>query len=306
MQRIASKRVNRHVEQQDMRPSPRESRRNAGRGRSRHGRWSPRRSRPPRARARCGARSADSGGSAPRHGRAVRRGASATRSRASSMRLGHRLFAEHMAAALKRRRDDAMARRRHDDVEQQIGLGPLRAESSTSAAIATSSRPYSLARPAARGLRRGRRGRRSRTSAISRRLQARPGSSRRSRPDRPQRHRRSPLGRAPWACRAVNVYETRRARYLSRWRADAPYEAPREGGDRVDPEFAILRAISNMSIGTVSRALNDKADVNPVTRQRVREAAARARLFAEPVGPQPAARPDRPRRRHRPRPPTIA
>src|ERR1700758_5312718 len=31
----------------------------------------------------------------------------------------------------------------------------------------------------------------------------------------------------------------------------------------------------DISIGTVSRALNDRADVNPSTRQRVREAAAR-------------------------------
>src|SRR5271170_7568215 len=31
----------------------------------------------------------------------------------------------------------------------------------------------------------------------------------------------------------------------------------------------------DISIGTVSRALNDRADVNPLTRQRVREAAAK-------------------------------
>ena len=52
----------------------------------------------------------------------------------------------------------------------------------------------------------------------------------------------------------------------------------------------------DISIGTVSRALNDRADVNPLTRQRVREAAARARLFAQPVRPQPAPRSHRPRR----------
>ena len=54
-----------------------------------------------------------------------------------------------------------------------------------------------------------------------------------------------------------------------------------------------------LSIGTVSRALNDRDDVNRETRQRVLEAAAGARLFAQPVRPQPQARADRPRRHDR-------
>ena len=37
--------------------------------------------------------------------------------------LGHRLFAEHVAAPGEARRDDLMARRRHDHVEQQVGTG---------------------------------------------------------------------------------------------------------------------------------------------------------------------------------------
>ena len=38
-----------------------------------------------------------------------------------------------------------------------------------------------------------------------------------------------------------------------------------------------------LSIGTVSRALNDRPDVNDETRARVKEAAMRAGLRAEPV-----------------------
>ena len=38
-------------------------------------------------------------------------------------RFRHRLFAQHMAARREPRRDDLMARRRHNDVEQQVGMG---------------------------------------------------------------------------------------------------------------------------------------------------------------------------------------
>ena len=64
-----------------------------------------------------------------------------------------------------------------------------------------------------------------------------------------------------------------------------------------DPGIHLARHLDT-SIGTVSRALNDKADVNPLTRARVREAAAKLGYSPKPVGAQPAARQDRPRRRH--------
>ena len=57
-----------------------------------------------------------------------------------------------------------------------------------------------------------------------------------------------------------------------------------------------IRQLANelqLSIGTVSRALNDRPDVNPETRARVKAAAARAGLRPEPVGTQPAQRPHR-------------
>ena len=48
-----------------------------------------------------------------------------------------------------------------------------------------------------------------------------------------------------------------------------------------------------LSIGTVSRALNDRPDVNPDTRARVKAAAARGGLRARPVRAEPTQRPDR-------------
>ena len=45
----------------------------------------------------------------------------------------------------------------------------------------------------------------------------------------------------------------------------------------------------NISIGTVSRALNGRSDVSAETRRRVLEAAERAQLCAQPIRPQPAS-----------------
>ena len=75
--------------------------------------------------------------------------------------------------------------------------------------------------------------------------------------------------------RAVNVYETRRqTRRLSSGARNA-YECPREFRGQALIGIRDLARHLDISIGTVSRALNGKADVNEETRLRVREAAAR-------------------------------
>ena len=54
----------------------------------------------------------------------------------------------------------------------------------------------------------------------------------------------------------------------------------------------------NLSIGTVSRALNNRPDVSHETRMRVARGGPRTWLCAQPVGAEPEARPDRRHRLH--------
>ena len=75
----------------------------------------------------------------------------------------------------------------------------------------------------------------------------------------------------------VNVYETK----PSGRRCQLDRQSAMGIGDSKIAGRADLTGIRDLarhldiSIGTVSRALNDKADVNPETRERVREAAAK-------------------------------
>ena len=98
-------------------------------------------------------------------------------------RFRHRLFAQHMAARREARRDDLMTRRRHDDVEQQVGMG-LVDQLVNVARDADVLQAEFAARPW-RAPRRDRPGRRCANREFSPPPGARPDSSRRSRQGRP-------------------------------------------------------------------------------------------------------------------------
>ncbi len=95
-------------------------------------------------------------------------------------RLGHRLFAQDMAARRESRRDDLMPGRGHDDVEEDVraALGKERMN-----VAGDDGDPSGRTRRRAvwRARRRGRQGRQSANRGFSRPPAARPGSSRHSR-----------------------------------------------------------------------------------------------------------------------------
>ena len=214
---------------------------------------------------------------ARRRGRALRRA-----SPPSAFRSGH----DSPRQARRGRPRDAPTERRHRKAGRDDRATEARR---ASLAMTTSCRENSAARCLARSTSRSAKA--DDAQARNSRGGADPGSAHRPASDQGglQLHRRvSPVPAVAVAIVTVNVYDVtgapppcQGAMHLSNTDDADPRRFERGAAPHFLGDVNALIGIRDLarhldiSIGTVSRALNDRADVNPVTRQRVREAAAK-------------------------------
>jgi len=203
-------------------------------------------------------------------------------------RFGHRLLAQHMTTRGKSGADDLVTRRRRDDVKQKIRMAARQQLVNVFGDDDVLQRKFGGAPFGPFDVEVGQA---NNAQAGNLRGGLQPGSTHCAATDegRFQLHRRSSAVPAiDVATVAVNVYDATGGPSPCQ---DASRPSNNGGADlrrfeRAAARFAYkwrnaligIRDLArhlDISIGTVSRALNDRADVNPLTRQRVREAAAK-------------------------------